>query len=331
MRYIKGPLTCLALCISLSIPGGAFACSCGDMPIPERFREAKILFLVRAGPTTRDVDKEGNETRRWTYEVIELYKGEPNFETLWSSGGGASCGAHLAESQHYLISTGDDGEVSLCSMSRIGDDPNSDAEIDVLNAYKYGEISQLTEPWIFSETPDICSVGHQFSSGGGYLEFFYRFREPEHLDTRQYEFPIPFTAPGGREPKPPIEDRGPHPSTELGYFELRIRFGSGRHVEEGTARLVIGEREWSTRRTLMEAPWAFPYEVIDEEGAREVLAALGDASSLSVKWKLWELPGYRQKWYPDYPIASMQTSQLYLGDAISSFHECVDRGVIQNK
>lgn len=330
MRGIRPYLVSLVLCVVISIPRFGFACSCADAPITERFEDAKILLLVKAGPTSRETDEEGREIRNWPFEIIELYKGEPRFDLLWSSGGGASCGAHLGEGQHYLISTGDDGRVGLCSMSRIGSDPTNNDEINVLNAHKYGEIPELTEPWYFSEHTEVCSVTHQFSSGGGYLQFFYRFKKPEHLDTKQYQFPIPYTAPGGREIRRPIEDRGSHPSSEPGFLNLRVRFGSGRHVEEGSARLIVDDQQWRTRRTLMEAPWAFPYEIIDEEETREVLAALADASSVSATWTLWELPSYRQKWYPDYPKASTQTSLLFFGDAISKFQECVERGIIQD-
>lgn len=331
MPGIKHYLALLILCVVLPAPRFAYACSCADVPITERFEDAQILLLVRAGPTSRETDEEGREIRKWPFEVIELYKGEPRFESLWSSGGGASCGAHLGEAQHYLISTDDDGRVGLCSMSRIGGDPSDNDEINVLNAHKYGEISELTEPWSFSESAEICSVTHQFTSGGGYLQFFYRFKKPEHLDTRQYQFPVPYTAPDGREVRRPIEDRGTHASTEPGFLNLRVRFGSGRHVKEGSATLKVNDRLWRTHRTFMEAPWAFPYEVIDEKETREVLAALADASSVSVSWTLWELPSYQQKWYPDYPIASTQTSLLYFGDAISNFQECVQRAVIQDR
>ena len=268
MRGIRPYLVLLVLCVVLPTPRSGFACSCADVPITERFEDAKLLLLVKAGPTTRETDEEGREIRKWPFEIVELYKGEPRFDLLWSSGGGASCGAHLGENQHYLISAGDDGRVGLCSMSRIGSDPTNNDEIIVLNAHKYGEISELTEPWSFSESAETCSVTHQFTSGGGYLQFFYRFKEPEHLDARQYQFPIPYTAPGGREVRRPIEGRGPHPSSEPGFLNLRIRFGSGRHVEEGSARLIVDDRQWRTRRTLMEAPWAFPYEVIDEKETR---------------------------------------------------------------
>lgn len=331
MRGIEPYLALLILCVVLPIPHSTNACSCADVPITERFADAQVLLLVKAGPTSRETDEEGREIRKWPFEVIELYKGEPRFELLWSSGGGASCGAHLGEGQHYLISTGDDGRVGLCSMSRIGGDPAEDAEIDVLNAHKHGALPELTEPWSFSEFTETCSVNHQFSSGGGYLQFFYRFKVPEHQDNRQYRFPIPFTAPGGREVRHPVEDRGPHPSSHPGFLNLRVRFGSGRHVEEGSAKLVVDDRQWQTRRTLMEAPWAFPYEVIDEKETREILTALVDASSVSVTWALWELPSYQQKWYPDYPNASTHTSVLYFGDAISNFQECVERGVVQDK
>ncbi|MDJ0758292.1 MAG: hypothetical protein QNJ19_02795 [Woeseiaceae bacterium] len=330
MRSIRPYLVLLVLCVVLPTPRFSFACSCGDAPITERFEDAKTLLLVKAGPTTSETDEEGREIRKWPFEIVELYKGEPRFKLLWSSGGGASCGAHLRQNQHYLVSTGDDGRVGLCSTSRIGSDPMNNDEIIVLNAHKYGEISELTEPWSFSESAETCSVTHQFTSGGSYLQFFYRFKKPEHLDARQYQFPIPYRAPGGRENRRPIEDRGPHPSSEPGFLNLRIRFGSGRHVEEGSARLIIDDRQWRTRRTLMEAPWAYPYEVIDEEETREVLGALANASSVSATWRLWQLRDYQQKRYPEYPEAFARTSVLFLGDAISNFMQCVERGVVHD-
>ena len=122
----------------------------------------------------------------------------------------------------------------------------------------------------------------------------------------------------------PVADRGPHPSNKQGFLNLRIRFGSGRFVKEGSARLLVDGQQWQTRRTLMEAPWAFPYEVIDENGTREVLRALPEASSVSVTWTLSGLREHQQKHFPEYPEAAATTSLLFLGDAISRFHKCVD-------
>ena len=330
MRFVERFIVVCMLVLGLLVPHAATACSCADRPITERYTDSKFLLLVIAGPTIKERDNEGDEIRTWSFKMVEHYKGKPSFEKLWSKGGGASCGAHLAENVHYLISPGDDGRIGLCGTWRIGNDPNTNADIDLLNAYKAGELPELVEPWSFSETAETCYLSHQFTSGGGYLQFFYRFKKPEHHDTRQYQYPIPYTAPGGREIRAAVEDQGVHPSSTPGFMNLRVRYRAGRHVEENSGRVVIGDKEWRTRRTLMEAPWAFPYEVVDEEEAREILAVLAGASSVSAKWTLWELPSYREKWYPDYPDAEATTTYLYYGDKIKRFEECVSRGAMQD-
>ena len=330
MPGIRPFLMLLALCVALPTPRAGFACSCADVPITDRFENSQILLLVKAGSTIRDMDNEGQEIRKWPFDIVELYKGQPTFEFLWSRGSGALCGANLGEGQHYLISTVDDGRIELCSVLRIGSDPTDDDQINVLNAHKYGGIPKLTEPWTFSKSAETCSVNHQFTSGGGYLQFFYRFKESKRIDTQQYHFPTPRSGPGGRVARQPVVDRGPHPSSNPGFLNLRIMFGSGRYVEEGSATLNVDGKQWQTRRTLMEAPWAFPYEVIDANETREVLGILPKASSISVTWTLTGLREHQRRHFPEYPQAVATTSSLFLGDAISNFLDCVDGGVGEN-
>jgi len=287
-------------------------------------------MLVNAGPTVTDVDAAGRIRRSWSFERLVQYKGEPGFDRLWSSGDEALCGAYLVEGEQYLVSAADDGRVSFCSTWRVGSTVNAGTAIDVLNAYISGRIPELVEPWSYTEGSEICLLNHQLTDGGAYLQFHYRFKEPEHPDARQYPYPVPYTRDGGSQARPPIEDRGVHPSYTPGFMNLRVRFPSGEYVSENSGTVVIGEKHWRTRRTLMEAPWAIPYEVVDEKEAREILAALQDASSVAVKWNFRQLPRAQQYGYPDHPEASASTPYLFFGDAIARFQECLDRGLRQD-
>lgn len=327
LRFVLRHIAYGLLALGLSIPQVASACSCADRPITERYESSTVLFLATAGPTSSETDETGDPIRTWTFETVEVYKGDVSFNRLWSEAS-TTCVAYLSDGAKYLVSTDESGSVSLCSTWRVDEDPDTTAEIEMLDAYKANRIPELTEPWSYAETAEICQLSHQFVSGGGYLQFYFRFKDPQEPQTRQYRYPIPYSAPGGREFKPPIEDRGAHPSMVSGFMNLRVRFPMDEYVRENTGRVIIGDKEWSTRRTLMEAPWAFAYEVIGEKEAKEILAKLPSAPSVSIAWTMLEVPIYREERYPGYPNVSASTPYLYLSNSVVKFQECLERGVM---
>lgn len=330
MRFIDSCLPLSMIILATSVPGPAAACSCARQSLSERYRESQVLVLVKAGAIRIDEGGEGGQRSGWSFEVLELFKGEPAFDTLWPTSSEESpCGAHLTEGARYLVSADARGRIGLCNAWPLDDNPRIAAEIDLLHAYGTGTIPGLTEPWIYTESDEICSLNHRLATGGGQLQFFYRFRQPEHPATLQYRYPVPPTAARNRQNKPAVEDLGPHPSQEPGFMNLRVRFYSGEYVRENTGKVVIGEREWHTRRSLMEEPWAMPYEVVEDKQAREILAALAKASSVSLTWEFSALPEYQQQRHSGYPGASAATEYLYFGDAMAGFQACLERGVIQ--
>lgn len=266
-------------------------------------------MLVKPGPTASTTADDGEEIRSWAFEVVELYKGQPKTQVLWSKGSTSTCGAYLDAGNYYVVSPGDDGSVSNCSVSGGVSAPADSPEIQILRAHKDGEIPELTEPWYFWEDSRSCALSHKFASGRGHLKFFFRYREPESMDS-------------------PQASHRNNPSLEPGYLRLSIYFGGGQYIQEGSGRLSVAEQQWRMQRAVTPPTW--PYEhVIDNKVAVEVLAALGQASTVSIVWRLRDLPHYKRKPYPDYPDARAQTSVMYLTDGISDFRQCIGRAVIE--
>lgn len=314
------------LAAGLSNAPAARACTCWEPRLVQRYEAAKILMLVKVGRNAAEGDHHA-ESHAWAFEIIDVYKGVPSFSRLVPDGQG--CGLGLVTGVSFLVATDEYGGTNDCITLRADryGSPYTSTVIDILRAYESGEISELTEPWTFGETDGYCRLVHPMTSAGGSLHFYYRFRKPEYVETTQYSYPtlapswlIDFT--------PAIEGQGAHPSTVPGFMNLRVEFPSGAYVAEHSGRVTIGANEWRTARTLMDHPTR-PYEVVDEGGAREILAALADASSISIRWTWWGLPSRERSASADYPDGSSRTDVLYFGDALENFQECVARGVLK--
>jgi hypothetical protein len=298
-----------------------WACTCPET-LTGPYADARILMLVRIGRGDGEQRDEEDPSRLWTFEILEVYRGVPAMATLQSEYG--MCGAPLVPGVTFLIATDDSGRTELCRTMRVDGSPDANAVIGVLRAHKSGLIPELTEPWYFLEKRDVCRLTHRLTIGGGALEFFYRFRSPEQVETTQYAY---YVTPGTF--LTPVEGQGAHPSTSPGFMNLRVSFAAEElWVAEHSGRVVVGPREWPSTRTLMEDA-VQPYEVIDEKGAREILAALVDASSVSLEWRLSDVPLFGRRDYPDFPDASSRTDILYFGSALKDFEACVRRGVLK--
>jgi len=320
LRGVRIWLAMGVLLAGLAHVSGAAACTCG-LSLVGQYGDARILMLVRIGQDDGSQRDEEDMTRLWTFETLEVYIGRPALTRLQSEH--SMCGAPLVPDVTFLIATDDSGHTHLCHTLRVDGNPYASAVISVLRAYKAGLISGLTEPWASFEHRDVCLLTHQFTIGGGELEFFYRFRNPESVETTQYAYamtPRSFIT--------PIEGQGAHPSTAPGFMNLRVRFPAEEsYLTEHSGRVIVGAKEWRTARTLME-DHVHPYEVVDEAGAREILAALADASSISLEWSMSNLPDFYRSNYPDYPDGWARTDLLYFGSALNDFEACVERGIL---
>jgi hypothetical protein len=306
---VKNVFIAIIVLLGASLPIPAVACSCDARTVADIYDRAQVLALVRVGAMVPLVEADGKRCRTWPLELIETYKGHVTAEWLWSSGDSASCGAHLAAGAHYLISTNDDGYVGLCDVRRLPEDPTTDGEIEVLNAFKAGAIPVLTQPWTFAESNKSCRISHRFPSGRGELRFYF---EPD--------------TPGRHDARPPGENRGIQAAYEPGSVSLFVGYPFAQYLVEGTGRVIIGAKKWPTRRSLTEASWVSGYEVVNGKDALEILSELEDASSIAMAWEMHELPKYMADLWPEYPTGTAETSYVFVGDSIEHFRACLARG-----
>lgn len=276
--------------LGASLPLSASACSCEARTIADIYDKSQVLVLVRVGAAVPLVEADGKPYRTWPYELIDTYKGQLAADWLWTWASELSCDTHLASGAYYLVSTNDDGYVDFCDARQLPEDPASDGEIKVLKAFRAGVIPVLPQPWTFAEGNRSCRISHRFPYGRGELRFYF----------------------------------GP------ALMSLLVNYPLAEYLVEGTGRVVIGEREWPTRRNLMEAPWTSGYEVVDEKDTLEILSELEDASSIAIAWEMHQLPEYMVKMWPGYPAGTAETSYLFLGDAVERFRACLARGALDD-
>ena len=280
-------LAVFCVILGASIPGTGEACSCEARTVAEIYDKAQVLALVRVGAEVPLVEADGKPYRTWPYQLIDTYKGQLAADWLWTWVRETSCDTRLEKDAYYLLSTNDDGHVDSCDARRLLADPAVDGEIKVLNAFMAGAIPVLTQPWEFAEGKNGCRLSHRFSFGRGDLQFYF----------------------------------------EPGLMSLFVNYPFNEYLVEGTGRVVIGKREWPTRRSLAEAPWASIYETVDEKDALEILAQLDDASSIAIAWEMQGLPEHWARIWPAYPAGTAETAYLFLGDAAERFGACVARRV----
>ena len=299
----------LFVLLGASLPEPAAACSCEARTVADIHDKAQVLALVRVGSMVPLVEADGKPYRTWPYELINTFKGQLRADWLWTWVSETSCDTHLTAGAYYLVSTNEDGYVEFCDARRLPEDPAADGEIKVLKAFTAGVIPVLTQPWTFTAGKKACRMSHRFAFGRGDLLFYFEPDAPERHAIR-----------------PPDEVRGMQASYEPGSMNLFVSYPFGESLVEGTGRVIIGEREWPTRRTLIDASWASGNEVLEERDAMEILSELEDASSISIAWEMHELPEYLAELWPEYPTGTAETSYLFLGDSVERFRACLARG-----
>ena len=157
-------LTCIAL---LSAPALAEACSCVDLTTEEQFDLAEHVFVARVraledlAPEAVYEGQDESYRSRFDYGirvqvvVVEEIKGHPASVPLKTGyPGGCSFGFDIGET--YLVSVGDDGEASSCSLVRrfpLAGCPAQNA-LARLRARAFDGATPLKLPTDFSEPMD---------------------------------------------------------------------------------------------------------------------------------------------------------------------------------
>ena len=95
----------------------AYACSCGDIPLSQKFALADYVFVAEVVSTDVDSDKiKGVRVVRAKFMVLEKIKGEPkHLERIVSYGGSGACGMPLSAGDKLLVFTGQQGAINICN------------------------------------------------------------------------------------------------------------------------------------------------------------------------------------------------------------------------
>lgn len=307
--------TQLVFVVSLVLPTNGSACSCYVRPLAERYESASVVLVAKIGERRGSYDASGVRVRGWSFDAVEVLKGDIGFGELTVG----SCGGHLLEGGEYLIFTGNDGEVDSCRSGELNLDARYRADLEVLRERRRSGLEKLAEPWVFNKGDDgMCSLSLDMFNGGS-LRFEYRFADSvtSSFDGQQYRYDL------DEHRTVEVLGAGRHPASFAGFSRLSVWYPYSHYKVAGTGRLTIGGRDWTTQHKAMEAPYS-PFEVVADSAFGEVLSAVeaNEGVWLSAEYK--DFP-YNHKDYPDFPEIKAEMPHYYRGTAVQRFQECIDQ------
>jgi hypothetical protein len=155
----------------------AVACSCAGSDLQGEYESSQNVFtaVVTGARFDEDGDIEAD------FEVTEVFKGNIPFDKL-RSGRGTSCDTSITVGLEYLFFMGGDGQFGMCSgnVTIVSGEPTP--WLEILQAYKAGEIPDLSSPWTHQEYDGICTLSTDFRSTEdaviSYLNMEYRYAAP---------------------------------------------------------------------------------------------------------------------------------------------------------
>lgn len=304
----------LVVMAAIALPANVNACSCYVRPLAERYESASVVLVAKIGERHDSYDASGVSKRVWSFEAVEVLKGDVGFSKLTAG----SCGGHVLEGGEYLIFTGNDGEVDSCSSGELNRDARYRADLEFLRQRRKGGLQTLAEPWVFEKRDGMCSLSLDMSDGGG-LTFDYRFADASSRNSAGQQFRYDFDE--HRTVK--LEGVGPHPASFAGFSRLRVWYPHSRYKIAGTGGLIIGGKEWTTRHETMEGPYS-PFEVVANPAFSEVLLAVEAHEGAWLSAEYEDFP-YNHIDYPDFPEIKAGMPHYYRGTAVQRFQECIDR------
>jgi len=302
--------------VALALPLKAEACTCAVQPLAERYESASVVFVARVGKRYIDYDASGERITAWSFQTVELLKGDLTFDKLVPGG----CGGRVVDGEEYLVFTGDEGRVGACMSGMLNRNERYRADLEVLRYHRDGDLQTISEPWVFTKRVGVCTLSLDMAVGHGSLIFEYRFADAGTPDFRDQQFHYDINEHRTLR----LEDVGPHPAYFAGFRRLRIWYPHSRYKVEGTGRLIIGGKEWPTEHQNMEGPFSSPFEVVTDSAFGEALVAVQSYDSVALAAEYTDFP-YNLEDYPDFPVIKAATPQFYRGTAVENFRECIDR------
>ncbi|WP_022966214.1 hypothetical protein [Denitrificimonas caeni] len=111
---------CVAICVAVLLSSNAYACSCLQLDLVDRFQNSMNVFTAKLSDAS--VVQPVNE-KEWpyiegTFKVIEAYKGSPQPTTKLKTGmGGADCGIPMTVARKYIIFQSNNEYIGICDGS----------------------------------------------------------------------------------------------------------------------------------------------------------------------------------------------------------------------
>lgn len=156
----------------------ALACSCAGSDLQRQYQSSSNVFT--AVVTGARFDEDGNIEA--DFEVTEVFKGDIPFDRLRTTRSGTTCDTSIAVGPEYVFFMGDEGRFGMCSGNKAIVPGRPTPWLDLLRAYKAGEIPDLSSPWKYRHYDGSCSLKTDFRSTEdaimSYLNLEYRHAAP---------------------------------------------------------------------------------------------------------------------------------------------------------
>ena len=165
----KAVLSILAVLSGLMIPKIGTACSCGPITLAGQYERSDSVFTAQITATEKEKGQSRFEAIRVYFTVGDRFKGNVPFEYMKTAGSGATCGVGFSTGAEYLIFADDSGGVSLCSGTGVISETRPghyrlSAWTKILKDFQAGRSPDLSEPWRFADSSEMCVLSNRFSS-----------------------------------------------------------------------------------------------------------------------------------------------------------------------
>ncbi len=279
----------------------ALACSCGVSTMDVIYDAAPIVFTA----TVLSIERGDADYLPAAIAITEVFKGEPQFDSLRIDNRYPHCRARLRTNIEYLFFLGEDNSIGHCSrFIPVHTRARSiDWLLQMFRDYEAGLLSDLGGIWRYSDQNGLCSLGTSFSlvvvaSRTSSLQI-------QHRHSRNLAATNP-------------DD--PRQQPWFNVVRLSYHQGIGRIADETEARLTVDGRVYLLEHTPAETADTV-YELRGEQGV-ELAQVLKADSIVSVRFS-WLRNG----------VSSSQEGQIAVsngGEAFNQFRACLYRSAITN-
>lgn len=268
-----------------------------------------------------------------TLEVLKDSVPSRDHNGNYQGAGIMGCGMNFAVGDHYLLFLDQNGELIHFSSGYLNVDDfraiATENRLNILRQYRDGVVTDLSEPWRFTDNGLACSVEHNFKGGSLHFSLVYTEKDygPLTMDiSRGPDGEMQFDAkpypPGMEQPK--AEFTGPTYAHNAIMFSVSLI--DHEKMVAGTASVKVDDQVWSLNRAKIDiqrfgnTAHTIHMDLTGGGPAIEILEAMNNSTDVVIA----AVPGgVSPTPLPEAPV-HFYTKTTQLPDSAKRFNACVD-------